>query len=158
MFRLPQFRLVSCHLSNLTTLIKGWIWWQRWIKFVMHPYILFTSRFRLQLFPWDDIGWHIDLGTVCSICRCVMKSFSTTGFLSSTIAFSALRVFAIWDCHIPMTLLVFALNLVPFVTNMACVLLSFDVIRSRVKAVWLHWINGYLYRGSYICLIMQDYP
>ncbi|PSR86940.1 hypothetical protein PHLCEN_2v5288 [Hermanssonia centrifuga] len=35
----------------------------------------------------------------------------------STTSFSALRVFAIWDRNVPITLLVLVLNLVPVVTN-----------------------------------------
>ncbi len=46
--------------------------------------------------------------------------YQMTSFLNSVIVFSALRVFAIWDRDLPMTLLVLMLNLTPIAINAVC--------------------------------------
>ncbi len=42
-------------------------------------------------------------------------------FLNISIVFSALRVYAVWDQNIALSLLVMMLNVVPFITNMVSV-------------------------------------
>ncbi len=62
-------------------------------------------------------------------------------FLKLASAFSALRVFALWDGNIPTTLLVSLLNLVPVAMNIVSVLPAFHTARYSPWLVYIYTRN-----------------
>ncbi len=74
-----------------------------------------------------------------------MKICLRLSFLISAKAFSALRVFAIWDRSLLMTLLVLVLNLTPIATNVVCVFFIFNAIPLLLSIVSKYTNQSFLH-------------